>query len=130
MFLTSKQKLVEANGVENMIILRNKAEETCQALDIRSPAHAGSHLDSMTFEDWVRSVTGSSESAMASARIWTRAMLGMEPREMSALFFLNYCKSGGGLVRMRSDQKDGGQYLRLVKGLYCPVPDRDTSYLT
>ncbi|UNI18406.1 Monoamine oxidase [Purpureocillium takamizusanense] len=110
------QRLVEANGVANVTMLRDRAEEVCQTLDIRSPAQAGSHLDNLTFEDWVRSVTGSSESAMASARIWTRVMLGLEPHEMSALFFLNYCKSGGGLIQTRSDQKEGGQYLRLVKG--------------
>ncbi|KAJ6445382.1 Amidase [Purpureocillium lavendulum] len=113
---TTGNKLSEANGVESMLFLRNKAEEVCQSLDIRDPLRNGSHLDNMSFEDWVRSVTGPSESALASASIWTRAMLGMEPREVSALFFLNYCKSGGGLLQMRSDQKNGGQYLRLAKG--------------
>ena len=116
--LTLRQKLSEANGVESMLFLRNKAEEVCQSLDIRNPLRNGSHLDNMSFEDWVRSVTGPSESALASASIWTRAMLGMEPREVSALFFLNYCKSGGGLLQMRSDQKNGGQYLRLAKGSF------------
>lgn len=43
-------------------------------------------------------------------------MLGKEPREISALFFLNYCKSGGGLLQMRSDRKGGGQYLRIRQG--------------
>ena len=44
-------------------------------------------------------------------------MLGMEPSEVSALFFLEYCKSGGGIMQMRSDKKDGGQVLRMVEGM-------------
>jgi monoamine oxidase len=43
-------------------------------------------------------------------------MLGLEPSDISALYFLNYCKSGGGLLQMRSDRKDGGQYLRIRQG--------------
>lgn len=43
-------------------------------------------------------------------------MLGVEPSDLSALYFLNYCKSGGGLLQMRSDRKDGGQYLRIRQG--------------
>jgi len=43
-------------------------------------------------------------------------MLGQEPENVSALYFLNYCKSGGGLMQMRSDCKDGGQYLRVKQG--------------
>lgn len=43
-------------------------------------------------------------------------MLGQEPADISALFFLHYCKSGGGLMQMRSDRKHGGQYLRVRQG--------------
>jgi monoamine oxidase len=43
-------------------------------------------------------------------------MLGLEPSDLSALFFLNYCKSGGGLLQMRSDRKGGGQHLRIRQG--------------
>ena len=99
-----------------MIDIRNKAEAACQQLDIHDPVRTSGHLDRMTFEDWVRH-EGGGESARASATVWTRAMLGLEPKEISALFFLNYCKSGGGLLQMRSDQKNGGQYLRVVTGM-------------
>jgi monoamine oxidase len=57
-----------------------------------------------------------SDVAIATAAIWTRAMLGQEPEAISAIYFLNYCKSGGGLLQMRSDQKHGGQYLRIRQG--------------
>lgn len=43
-------------------------------------------------------------------------MLGQDADEVSALYFLNYCKSGGGLLQMRSDRKDGGQFLRIRQG--------------
>lgn len=43
-------------------------------------------------------------------------MLGQDPSDVSALFFLHYCKSGGGLMQMRSDGKHGGQYLRVKEG--------------
>jgi monoamine oxidase len=43
-------------------------------------------------------------------------MLGVDPAEVSALYFLNYCKSGGGLLQLRSDLKGGGQHLRIRQG--------------
>ncbi|KIH93251.1 monoamine oxidase [Sporothrix brasiliensis 5110] len=107
--------LATAGGVDDMVALRDATEKMCQALDIRDPVRTGGHLDSMTFEQWITSVGGGA-TALASATVWTRAMLGMEPRDCSALFFLNYCKSGGGLLQMRSDQKNGGQYLRFERG--------------
>lgn len=98
-----------------MVKIRDLAEEVCQRLDIRNPTDAGAELDSLTLEEWVIRHDGG-KSGLAAATIWTRAMLGLEPREMSALFFLNYCASGGGLMQMRSDRRDGGQYLRFVEG--------------
>src|SRR5690606_31039531 len=56
---------------------------------------------------------------LATARVWTRAMLGQEPKDISAMYFLNYCVSGGGLLQMRSDRKGGGQYLRIRQGMQC-----------
>lgn len=44
-------------------------------------------------------------------------MLGVDPCEVSALYFLEYCAAGGGLMTMRSDRKDGGQYLRIRQGM-------------
>lgn len=43
-------------------------------------------------------------------------MLGHEPDQISALHFLHYCRSGGGLLQMRSDGKGGGQALRIRQG--------------
>lgn len=89
------------------------AERDCQALDTWNPRDTS--LDSMTFEAYLRS-RGASEAALATGTVWTRAMLGQDPKDISALYFLNYCKSGGGLLQMRSDRKHGGQYLRVRQG--------------
>ena len=88
-------------------------EADCQALDTWRPDDDS--LDSLTFEAYLRS-RGASAVALATATVWTRAMLGQDPRDISALYFLNYCKSGGGLLQMRSDRKHGGQYLRIRQG--------------
>ncbi|KIW33315.1 uncharacterized protein PV07_00173 [Cladophialophora immunda] len=107
--------LAEANGAENLVYIRELAEKVCQQLNIHDPVGTGAPLDKMTMEEWCRSSI-QSETALASVKMWVRQMLGLEPCEISALYFLNYCKSGGGLLRMRSDFKDGGQYLRFVRG--------------
>ncbi|KAF5976588.1 YjgF/Yer057p/UK114 family [Fusarium bulbicola] len=44
-------------------------------------------------------------------------MLGQDPKDISALFFLSYCRSGGGLLQMRLDAKGGGQHLRVRQGM-------------
>ena len=68
----------------------------------------------MSFMAYLKS-RQASDKAIATATIWTPAMLGQEPEDVSALYFLNYCKSGGGLLQMRSDRRHGGQYLRIAK---------------
>lgn len=69
----------------------------------------------MTFAAYLKA-NGATPDAVRTASVWTRAMLGHEPEDISALFFLNYCKSGGGLLQMRSDRKSGGQHLRIRQG--------------
>jgi monoamine oxidase len=44
-------------------------------------------------------------------------MLGQNPNDISALYFLSYCRSGGGLLQMRSDRKGGGQHLHIRQGM-------------
>ena len=95
-------------------------EELCQKIDIHRPVASGLKIgkdfDSMTVEEFARSVNYS-EHAMNMVRISTRALLGVEPSEMSALYLLDYCKSAGGLLLMRSDSKHGGQYIRIIQGI-------------
>ncbi|KAK4539478.1 hypothetical protein LTR36_010914 [Oleoguttula mirabilis] len=106
-------------AIADIVRVRDIFEETCQKIDLRNPVTSGSairkDLDNITFEQWVRS-QDCCEDALNALTIGTRAMLGVEPSEISALYFLDYCKSGGGYMQMRSDCKDGGQYLRIAQG--------------
>ncbi|KAJ0418477.1 putative flavin-containing amine oxidase [Aspergillus carlsbadensis] len=103
----------DATTKAHLAEIRDMCEADCQALDTWKPRD--STLDSLTFEAYLRS-RGANPAALATAAVWTRAMLGQDPRDISALFFLNYCKSGGGLLQMRSDRKGGGQHLRIRQG--------------
>lgn len=96
-----------------MEAVRDMVEADCQKISCASPHDPA--LDALSFLEYLES-RGASAPAIATASIWTRAMLGQEPENVSALYFLNYCKSGGGLMQMRSDCKDGGQYLRVKQG--------------
>lgn len=100
--------------------IRELFEEACQKIDIRDlpstkTVDSVAANDGMDLRQWVEQ-RSRSKVALASASVWTRAMLGLEPEEVSALYFLLYCKSGGGLLQMRKDTKGGGQYLRFVRG--------------
>ncbi|KAG9691701.1 amine oxidase, partial [Aureobasidium melanogenum] len=104
----------DAEAKEDVARIRDMCEADCQALDTFNPDDRT--LDSMSFEAYLHS-RGASETSMSTATVWTRAMLGQEPKDLSALYFLNYCKSGGGLLQMRSDRKGGGQHLRVRQGM-------------
>ncbi|KAL1885832.1 hypothetical protein Plec18167_001328 [Paecilomyces lecythidis] len=93
--------------------LRDIIEADCQQLDTADPRNP--IYDSMTFLAYLHS-KNASETAIESASIWTRAMLGQEPHDVSALYFLHHCKAGGGIIQMRSDRSGGGQYLRVRQG--------------
>jgi monoamine oxidase len=104
----------DAATQQDLARIRDMCEADCQTLDPARPA--GTQIDSMTFEAYLRS-RGASEEALSTATVWTRAMLGQNPSDISALYFLSYCRSGGGLLQMRSDRKGGGQHLRIRQGM-------------
>ncbi|KAI2909592.1 hypothetical protein CBS147371_9482 [Aspergillus niger] len=99
--------------VKEIEAIRDTAEQDCQSLSTSRPQSPA--LDSLSFLAYLHS-RNASPIAAANASVWTRAMLGQEPQDISALYFLNYCKSGGGLLQMRSDRKHGAQYLRVRQG--------------
>lgn len=88
-------------------------EKLCHSIDSQNASHQ--KYDDVTFEEFVKQ-SGGGPIALASTTIWTRVMLGCEPSEMSAMYFLDYIKRGGGLMQMRSDLQGGGQYLRFRTG--------------
>lgn len=58
-----------------MVHIRDLVEETCQKLDLYNITAAGRELDKITFEEFVK-LQNQGPSALASATVWTRAMLG------------------------------------------------------
>ena len=75
--------------------------------------------DEITLDEFVRS-RGGGPATLATVAMWTRVMLGCEPSELSAAYFFVYCKSQGGLMKMRSG-KVQGRYLTIKTG-YCQLP--------
>jgi monoamine oxidase len=69
-------------------------------------------LDALTLKELISGDVGASRVAHKYANDLAQGLVGAEAHEMSALFFLDYIKSGTGLLNMVSDQKHGGQYLR------------------
>ena len=106
---------LEAKEQEDFDRFRNVVEETCQTVDIERPWVSSKHLDLLTFEQFARQ-SGGLPKTIEYANLWVRAMLGIDGSEISALYFLHYCKSGGGFKQMRSDEEHGGQYLRCTTG--------------
>ena len=104
-----------------MVRVRDRFEQLCHRVDMHDAAAAatakalGQDYDAMSMADYVE-LEGGGRTARASVTVWTRAMLGVEPHEVSALYFLGYCKAGGGIMQMRSDREHGGQFLRFAKG--------------
>ncbi|KAK5209797.1 hypothetical protein LTR20_000719 [Exophiala xenobiotica] len=102
--------------LDNFVMFRDLVETRCQTIDIEKPwIGPGKVYDSMTFEDFAKQ-SGALPKTVEYANLWIRAMLGIDGSEISALYFLHYCKSGGGFVQMRSDGKHGGQHLRSKTG--------------
>jgi monoamine oxidase len=97
------------------IRIRDLVEATSQDASIFAEGPERARLDAMSFEQYIWE-QGAGKRARTTAGIWTHAMLGVDPGEVSALYFLEYCRCGGGLMTMRSDCKDGGQYLRFHGG--------------
>ncbi|KAB8070883.1 hypothetical protein BDV29DRAFT_193684 [Aspergillus leporis] len=81
-----------------MEAVQDTVEADCQNADCSYPHNPGT--DSLTFLAYLQSC-GASEMAIANA---------------SALYFLDYCKSDGGLLRMLSHREHGARYLRVRQG--------------
>lgn len=75
------------------------------------------NYDHMSLEEFVIA-KGGSKKTVNMVKIWSRVMLGVESAELSAQFFIEYAGKGGGLKTLRSDGRDGGQYLRFRTGLF------------
>lgn len=109
-------KYEDEKDTEDCVRVRDLVQQSKDDVEL---AKVGSDLrqklDSMSFEEWLW-MNQVGKRGRATAKVWTHAMLGVDPGEVSALYFLEYCRSGGGLMTMRGDGKDGGQYIRFKSG--------------
>ncbi|EFR02785.1 amine oxidase [Nannizzia gypsea CBS 118893] len=99
----------EAEVIKRM---KEMFEEEYSALDLEKLD--GCPHDEVTLEEFVCSRSGSLVT-LANVAVWTRVMLGCEPSELSAAYFFVYCKSQGGLMKMRS-AKMQGKYVTIKTG--------------
>ncbi|KAI1908123.1 hypothetical protein LOZ39_003123 [Ophidiomyces ophidiicola] len=96
--------------VANLVGIRELVEDLSHATSEEQRKY-----DDITFEQWVKE-HGGGKKTLSTAAIWTRAMLGCEPSRVTAMYVFDYYKRSGGLLRARSDSKDGAQYLRIRQG--------------
>ncbi|KAI5862468.1 putative amine oxidase [Durotheca rogersii] len=87
------------------------------AMDLERPERSprARELDSVTFADYARKIGPHIGEQLASSAM--ASLLGVEADEVSALYAINYIKSGGGVHIIASDEKDGAQYIRGRRGM-------------
>ncbi|KAG9252528.1 flavin-containing amine oxidase [Emericellopsis atlantica] len=71
--------------------------------------------DNLTLDQYIRNL-GAREKTIKMINVWAQVMHGVNSTEESAAFFIDYCRTNGGLFSIRADDKTGGQHQRLVKG--------------
>lgn len=76
--------------------------------------------DIVTVDEYVRNL-GALPSTITMANLWTQVMHGVESTEESAAFFVDYCRRVGGFPVIRGDDETGGNYLRIVEGMYLMI---------
>lgn len=94
-----------------------KLEELINRSDLEDPSQGpdAKELDALTALEFVDKTFGS-EFSKIMTHVLSRALLGVDADEISALYLVDYLKSGTGLANIISDLKDGGQYLRNRQG--------------
>ncbi|KAI8960644.1 putative amine oxidase [Daldinia sp. FL1419] len=91
--------------------------EAVETSDLEHPETSASaqKLDNITFADFCHQISPTIGVVMGS--VATASLLGVEAHEVSALFVINYIKSGYGIKIISSDEKDGAQYIRARRGM-------------
>ncbi|KAI1410984.1 putative amine oxidase [Hypoxylon sp. FL1857] len=90
--------------------------QAVEASDLEHPETGpdAQKLDSITLAEFCQEVAPNIGVSIASAL--TTSLLGVEAQEVSALYMINYIKSGSGIKSIISDGKDGAQYIRARRG--------------
>ncbi|KAK7533198.1 putative amine oxidase [Phyllosticta citribraziliensis] len=86
--------------------------------DLESPSAAekARKLDRATVAEFCKEISGPNVYVETQAQILSQALWGASADDVSALFFVKYCKAGTGLSQLLSDEKDGAQYIRIREG--------------
>ncbi|KAH7115452.1 hypothetical protein B0J13DRAFT_600026 [Dactylonectria estremocensis] len=103
--------------LQEMQAIMATLSEYVERPDLEHP-HGGSDakkLDSLTALEFVEVEFGSDLAKLLVTTL-TRALLGVDANEVSALFLVDYIKSATGLENIMSDVEHGGQYLRNRQG--------------
>ncbi|KAM0254363.1 hypothetical protein ACHAQJ_006832 [Trichoderma viride] len=99
----------------SFIEVRNRVEALCHTVKVEDFGHFLAQYGHMSMDELIICM-GATDVVRRLVSIWTAAMLGVESTQVSAIFFLHYCQTGGGLLQMRSDDTGGGQHLRFRHG--------------
>ncbi|KAI7969955.1 hypothetical protein EIK77_000351 [Talaromyces pinophilus] len=95
--------------------IRDYVQNSCQTVDVLNLAKSVATFGATSMDDLAISM-GASDIVRGLVNIWTAAMLGVDSTDVSLVYFLHYCKAGGGFIQMRSDDVGGGQHLRFRGG--------------
>jgi monoamine oxidase len=99
----------------SFIEVRSRVETLCHTVHVADFGHFLAQYGHMSMDELVICM-GATDIVRRLVNTWTAAMLGVESTQVSAIFFLHYCQTGGGLLQMRSDDIGGGQNLRFRHG--------------
>lgn len=93
----------------------NEFESLCHTVPLADLSKSLASFGTQSTDSLALSL-GATSLVRQFVNLWTCAMLGLASTDVPAVYFLHYCHSGGGLMRMRSDDVGGGQHLRFRSG--------------
>jgi monoamine oxidase len=85
-------------------------------VDIYNIKPSSADFKDSSFAQWLTDRGFKQGMAMDYMRYLVRALLGVEPEEISAFYFLDYVKSGLGTASLSLDNAGGAQYMRVRQG--------------
>lgn len=108
---------VDQEGVDDLANIREIIETQAAKINMRDPAElpGAENWDKLSIRTFCDKYA-KSEWTKKTLELWSRIMFGVEPENMSILYFFDYMRSGGSLAALRSDRSDGSQALRSKQG--------------
>lgn len=92
-------------------------DEEADKVDIHNQEVGNGVAEDMPLDKWLAGHGLSEGTAYLYFRFVVRALLGLEPGEVSTRYFLDYIKSGGGTQSLSLDNENGAQYMRIRQGM-------------